>query len=287
VLRSLFLDGIANTLSNNTNLDPDKCDPALTLLITQQNQLGWTSLFFGLISTHWSTCQDKYLSFICERSNSKNGQTWAVSTVEFLWHACNTLWESHNKRVHGNNPQEAERLLKQKLTTKICFLHNRRSECMPDSTKLFHPQLSTFLLKSTFVQLQNWLNLYGPAIIDSIETRKSESVLNTRPLTKYFKTTSATSTRPSSTRHRRTLKPRFASTVRFMLPRILNQNADYHQFDIPHGLLDGLLQTKSSHSFLLSNSSNLDPPTQTTPGSGPAVQAVRCASQVTFLCYDP
>jgi hypothetical protein len=134
------------------------------------------------------------------------------STVELLWHACHTLWESHNKRIHGNNPQEAERLLKQKLSTKICLLHNRRSECMPDSTKLFHPQLSPFLQKSTSVQLQNWLNLYGPAIIDSIATRKSESVLNPRPRTKYFKTTSATSTRPR-TRHRRTLKPRFNSKI--------------------------------------------------------------------------
>jgi hypothetical protein len=90
-LRSLFLDGIANALSDNINLDPDQYDPALTLLITQQNELGWTSLFFGFISMHWSTCQDEYLSFICERSNSQNGQSWAVSTVEFLWHAINAF----------------------------------------------------------------------------------------------------------------------------------------------------------------------------------------------------
>jgi hypothetical protein len=75
-LCSLFLDGIANALSDNINLDPDQYDPALNLRITQQNQLGWTSLFFGFISTHWSTCQDEYLSFICERSNSQNGQSW-------------------------------------------------------------------------------------------------------------------------------------------------------------------------------------------------------------------
>jgi hypothetical protein len=118
------------------------------------------------------------------------------------------LWEAHNKRVHGDNTVATESILKQKLSTKISLLHNRRSECMPDAAKLFHPQLPNFLHHSTSVQLQNWLNLYGPAIIDSIETRKSESVRHTRLLTKYFQSSPKASNQPRK-RHRRTLKPRF------------------------------------------------------------------------------
>jgi hypothetical protein len=174
---------------------------------------------------------------------------------------------------------------------------------MPDSTKLFHPQLSTFLRNSTSVQLQNWLNLYGPAIIDSIATRQSESVLNTRPLTKYFKTTSATSTRPR-TRHRRTLKPRFNSKVHApkntKSKRRLPPVRYTARITIPHGLLDGFLQTKSSHSFLLSKSSNLNNrhgqtrkhPRTTMfspnhPGFRPSCSSSKVCLTSHLLCYDP
>jgi hypothetical protein len=185
--------------------------------------------------------------------------------------------------------------LKQQLSTKICLLHNRRSECMPDSTELFHPQLSTFLRNSTSVQLQNWLNLYGPAIIDSIATRQSESVLHTRPLTKYFTTTPSTSTRPR-TRHRRTLKPRFNSKVhapkhtksKRRLPPV-RYTAQITRWLLTDKIIP-LIPPLQPPTRATSTTAMARPvktrgqqcPHQITPGSGPAVQAVRCASQVTF-----
>jgi hypothetical protein len=90
----------------------------------------------------------------------------------------------------------------------MCLLHNRRSECMPASNKLFHPQLSTFLLNSTSVQLSN----------SKIGQHRSQEVRIRPQYTPYFKTTSATTSTRPCTRDGRTSNP--ASTGRFMLPRL-------------------------------------------------------------------
>jgi hypothetical protein len=68
-------------------------------------------------------------------------------------------------------------------------LHQRRNETMTMHRDYFLDNPTATLTTTTLNFQRNWLNLYEPAILESIKMAQAESIRRTPSLTEYFPTT--------------------------------------------------------------------------------------------------
>ena len=78
------------------------------------------------------------------------------------------LWETRNKKIHGENDDENERLRKEKLTEKAKELYEYRDSIRPSDDFLFPRRLNRFIQKSTATQIGTWITTSRRAIMNSV-----------------------------------------------------------------------------------------------------------------------
>lgn len=71
--------------------------PFLSLVIEEQQQIGWKSFLEGLISSKWEQYMNKYYKKKC---SNKTGPAWAVKLIQYSLRFVFQLWEIRNKQLH-------------------------------------------------------------------------------------------------------------------------------------------------------------------------------------------
>jgi hypothetical protein len=91
-------------------------------------------------------------------------------------------------------------------------LHMQRDQVLAGDSDVFKgdnpAELQHFLDTSSTAHVQNWLNIWKPFIISSIQSAKELSLTGVQSLTTYFTPTSALPHRPLTARSHRTARPR-------------------------------------------------------------------------------
>jgi hypothetical protein len=157
--------------------------------ITAQNIIGWHAFLQGYWTTEWSLLQDAHLKKSKSWTHKCSGRTWATRTITTLWNHIQTGWTIHNDAVHTRDAQFEDADLKKRAHFRITRLHQRQSETMAIHREYFFEDVDTTLRVSPLNFLRNWLNLYEPAILESIKMAKTESLRDTRPLSAHFPVT--------------------------------------------------------------------------------------------------
>jgi hypothetical protein len=156
--------------------------------ILAQQQIGWHAFLQGYWSTKWEHLQDAHLRHIKEYNNKMPGKIWATRIITIIWQQFFEGWEVHNTNVHGKQQQAADLDLRRRIISKVYHLHSRRREVLVDHVDyLFLTDLRETIRTSTLQFLRNWIRLYKPSIMESIQVARSDSVKNTRSLREHFR----------------------------------------------------------------------------------------------------
>ena len=78
------------------------------------------------------------------------------------------LWETRNKKIHGEDDKENEQLRKEKVTEKAKELHSLQDSVRPSDAFLFPRDLTRFINKSTAEQIGTWITTSRRAIRNSV-----------------------------------------------------------------------------------------------------------------------
>ena len=86
--------------------------------INSQSQIGWRHIFMGRLSQEWlQIYEDTYKKPSShdetQRSKYIDGYVWGANLAEILIRQMIILWEQRNKKIHGENDDDAENLQKE------------------------------------------------------------------------------------------------------------------------------------------------------------------------------
>jgi hypothetical protein len=181
-------------------------------LIAEQSAIGWRHLFNGHFSTQWRLKQDYFIRRRKISTLINTGAGWTLRTLTILWSQFFLLWKSRNEAVHGHDITSQNQARKRHLRLEMEFLHEQRDKVLACDKHAFvgdtPEELNHFLEISTASHVQNWIHIWKPRIVYSIQSAKELSLKGVRTLSSYFASTSDETPRPINDRSHRTARPR-------------------------------------------------------------------------------
>jgi hypothetical protein len=154
--------------------------------ITAQNKIGWYPFLQGYWTNEWSLLQDAHLKHTQRWTHKCSGRTWASPTIFNIWKHIHNAWTLHNDAIHAINGKLEDADLKKRTHFRIIRLHQRKPETMAIHHDYFFEDADAILLATTLTFQRTWLNLYEPAILESIKMAQVNSIKGTTPLSVYF-----------------------------------------------------------------------------------------------------
>ena len=148
--------------------------------IHQQDQIGWYHLFSGKISQKWlHLYEDTYIKPRIRKPTNQqqriDSYVWGAHIVEIILRQMISLWEQRNKDVHGDNNEDKDRILKEKLSAEFTRLNSLQHECRPRDQFLFRDDPNEFLKRSTTKQIATYITTSRRAIINSYNQWKKHT----------------------------------------------------------------------------------------------------------------
>ena len=117
------------------------------------------------------------------------------------------LWEQRNKKIHGENDDDAENLRKEKLIEKAKELQSQQDMTRPSDAFLFPSRFKAFIKESTSTQLSTWITTSRRAITNSINKWKEHKESGVRTVVGWL-TTNNPSNSKNFTEFRRSQRKR-------------------------------------------------------------------------------
>jgi hypothetical protein len=157
--------------------------------IQAQTRIGWHAFLQGYWTTEWALLQDAHLKYTRQWTHTCSGRTWATRTITTIWQHIHNGWTLHNDAIHVIDGKLEDADIKTRTHFRIIRLHQRRSETMAIHRDYFFDDADATLQATTLTFQRNWLNLYEPAILESIKMAQTNSIKGTTPLSAYFPVT--------------------------------------------------------------------------------------------------
>jgi hypothetical protein len=187
-LMTVILDAITVWLQDDS-ITPEDYPRRCRRAIIAQTAIRWHESLQGYWAHEWSILQDAHLRNTSKRIHTSTGQTWATRTITRIWDYVQAAWKIHNDNIHAQDAKTEDTDLKIRTHFRIIRLHQQQNETLAMHRDYFFDN-PTATLDATSLNFQrNWLNLYEPAILESIKMAESESIRATPALTQYFVTT--------------------------------------------------------------------------------------------------
>ena len=115
----------------------------------------------------------------------QNGQNWTTQIIQTIWAEWTTLWEMRNKDVHGHDTITRNKIRCERLTAELQELYSKREFMLPEHQHLLFDNITDHLEKPLDT-IENWITIYTPTILHSIQQAEERATINTRPLTSFF-----------------------------------------------------------------------------------------------------
>jgi hypothetical protein len=212
-LLDILIDGLDAWLRHQT-IDLTRYPRRYHQLIIEQTAIGWRHLFNGHITTQWRIRQDKFLRQSNISTRAHTGSNWSLRTLTSLWTDFFRIWTDRNEAIHGHDLKSQNQARHRRLRAEMELLHSQRDQVLAVDSDVFiaaeNDALETFLTVSSATHIQNWLHVWKPIIVSSVQSAKDLSIRGVRILSDYFPTDPTTNTGPRhpNSRAHRTTRPR-------------------------------------------------------------------------------
>jgi hypothetical protein len=134
------------------------------------------------------------------------------ATLTIIWTEFLLLWKQRNDTIHGHDLSSQQQARHRRLRLEMEMVHALRDQVLAGDTDVFigdtPADLTHFLDTTKATQLQNWLSVWKPFILSSVQSAKDLSLNGVNTMTTYFTPTSNIPFRPLSARTHRTAHPR-------------------------------------------------------------------------------
>ena len=143
----------------------------------QQLSLGWSTIFYGLLSTEWET--------IHKQTSSIDNSFLDLSTqiVSIILKAIVARWQLRNQVLHHTATDTPE--VRHRLITQIKVLYACQDRVMPTDRTIFQTPLNELLQTSTLT-MQLFLKQNKPLVKHSIKLYQAQQQRQHRDIACYF-----------------------------------------------------------------------------------------------------
>jgi hypothetical protein len=175
-LQKILMVGIQGALQDDPFFDmhTNNREPSFEMLVSSQNDIGWSHLLRDRFSHHWVQLQQDHI----DREDEVSSRLKKVS--HHLWtHLC-LAWKLRNADLHGINAADQEEKRKAKLRPNVVALYADADKLLHLDKQLFEMPLDLRLLTQSHDQ-SAWINLVTPTV--RIAGRKPTSIFKLPSLT--------------------------------------------------------------------------------------------------------
>ena len=142
-----------------------------TPLIIHQNSIGWDQVYRGRWAIDWSQMQDQYSS----KSTQPlvNGATWLLGLGRLLLDQWFKVWKQRNEDRHHRDNIQLQESRRDLIHQEMRALYACRMQVCPQDRHLFYDTVQRHLESHPRLdQLEEWIQVYRPAIHASMEQAK-------------------------------------------------------------------------------------------------------------------
>jgi hypothetical protein len=123
-LQTILMTGIKGALQDDPLFDMPTCnrEPSFQLLVSSQNDIGWSHLLRGRFSHQWILLQQAHLDRDADCSSLLTGERWLQKVPHHMWTHLHLAWKLRNADLHGIDKADQELKRKAKLRPAIFVL---------------------------------------------------------------------------------------------------------------------------------------------------------------------
>jgi hypothetical protein len=139
------------------------------------------------MSNEWSILQEEHLLDNDIVDQALSGKQWVSGIIATLWKKWFELWEDRNGEVHGRDAKTREMAKKDQAIREVRAIYRYKDLVCAEDCSIFRQTVDIHLAEfSNSLAITNWVAIYKPWVIASVEQAKILATLRVRPLTAYF-----------------------------------------------------------------------------------------------------
>ena len=173
---------VANALYNNITRylnkeTPDPTNAWIAPAVQAQSDIGWQTIFYGMISTKWLDYQNR-----CQPHNP-NANHFLSKLIKLILTATINRWNNRNNKLHSGQPSLSETHLRSQA--KVRTLYACQQDVLASDRKVFSIPLNSMLQKSTQT-LQLFIQQNTALIKQSMKQQRQITTRQHRDIASYF-----------------------------------------------------------------------------------------------------
>jgi hypothetical protein len=187
-LQMILMVGIQGALQDDPLFDmpTDNREASFAILVSSQNDIGWSHLLRGRFSHHWVQLQQDHIDSEDEVSSKKfTGQRWLKKVINHLWTHLYMAWKLRNEDLHGVDAADKEAKRQAKLKPAIVALYQAADKLDYLDKRLFELTLDKRLDTKSHEQTA-WINLVTPTVRQAKAEAADKLRTTQRDIRRYF-----------------------------------------------------------------------------------------------------
>jgi hypothetical protein len=187
-LQMILMVGLDGALQDDPLFDmpTDHREASFELLVSSQNDIGWSHLLRGRFSHHWVQIQQHHIDHDDEISSKKfTGQRWLQKVLNHIWTHLYMAWKLRNADLHGIDAADQEAKRQAKLKPAIVALYETAATLPYLDKRLFElPLIDRLDLKSH--EQTAWINVTTPTVRQAKTEADDKLHTTQRDIRKYL-----------------------------------------------------------------------------------------------------
>jgi hypothetical protein len=179
----ILLSGITSWIDDR-QFPVEEFDPAYCQLIREQDQIGWSQIFQGRLTTQWSLLQQDHYSGL-KPVKGQDGTSWSRHILSHIFTHWLSLWDERNKARHGRDSATRHVAQREQAFRELDILYTYKPSVLHQDRDIFFNEIMEHKTKPTHA-IRQWINTYQPLILKSIKDDRKHSLLHVRTLNHYF-----------------------------------------------------------------------------------------------------
>lgn len=154
-------------------------------LIRNQNLIGWDQLYRARWAVEWTKFQDQYAAHPLT-NEYVSGQTWILGLGRLILDQWFQLWKLRNADRHTRDNLLLRESRARLIHSELRHLYTFRFKVCPNDRRLFKDSADAHLQhQGSLDALEEWIHMYRPAIMASVEQASKLGISQTRTITDY------------------------------------------------------------------------------------------------------
>lgn len=161
-LMELFLEGLHCVLYDKP-ISSIRVPVGTEDIAAEQEQIGWSQILKGRLSTRWSQHQHQHLCQAGLVDSRTTGSTWATSLIDIIFKQWWKLWSSRNEDRHGRDHATLAQAASRQAIRELHQLYDAK-DTTPLQYQFIFRQPLLELLRWKTPKIRAWISAYKPII---------------------------------------------------------------------------------------------------------------------------